>query len=114
MQGLVGVPIKAFGQVGAVQLGALVQAVGQLQIRHRAGPQQVPAVLLGRPMLVAALFLQAACQHEQPAVAEIMAEPGAGQGIDFAGGGEAKQVPEPDQVQVGVGMLRGGVAKISR
>ncbi|MCY1176267.1 hypothetical protein D9M73_165320 [compost metagenome] len=43
-----------------------------------------------------------------------MTEPGAGQGIDFAGGREAQQVPEADQVQMGVGMLRGRVAKVGR
>lgn len=39
MQCLVGIPAKAFGQVGAIQLGALMQTVGQLQIGHRLGPQ---------------------------------------------------------------------------
>ena len=78
MQRLVVLPVETVGQVGAVQLGALMQAIGQLPIGHRARTEQLAAMLLAGTVLVAALLFQATGQYEQSIVAKVMAKACAG------------------------------------
>ena len=64
-------------------------------------------------VLVGATVFLAAGQGEQ-AMAEVMAKTHGGQGIQFARRREREQVPQADQVQMGLGMLGGRVAEVRR
>ena len=63
-------------------------------------------------VLVGTLGFLAGRQAEQLAMAELVAEAHGRQGIQLAGWRNPQQMPDADQVEVGFGVLRGGIAEI--
>ncbi|MNG29080.1 hypothetical protein D3C84_1144490 [compost metagenome] len=65
----------------------------------------MPPMLVTGAVLVTTLRLQPAGQYEQTRMTKVMTKTCARQGIELSRRGQAKQVPQANQIQMGIGML---------